>query len=346
VAFGVEAKHQPFTSRRWIEGGAELPEFHADWTTSTQALMAEDQWQFNDSTTGFAGFRLDKYDYTNWYFSPRLALVHKLTRQDTVKAIAARSLRRPMEILMLLDRRVDPGKSFDPETLDSFELRWERHQTPALSYDTSVAVERINAFDTALNGLQSQAGRFDIGVLELEMKYQSEHWQVSASHSYSQLLSARQNANVPVTVLSVADAVNGVGDDLGFWSNNLTKVALLYDVNETVKLSSSLVHYWGFPGIEDFSRWVTANAGAALPGTTYRRYGVYDGSNTRTSQGNTYWNLGVKWQVRPQLGVAIDGHNVLGFFDEKINKRDFIAANAGGYQIDPATVGVRVDYAF
>lgn len=346
IAFGVEAKHQPFSSRRWIEGGAELPEFRANWTTSTQALMLEDQWQFSDKTTSFAGFRLDKHDYTDWYFSPRLALVHELTGQDTVKAIAARSLRRPMEILMLLDRRVEPGKTFDPETLDSFELRWERQQTSALSYESSLVFERMNAFDTSLTGLQSQAGRFDIGVLELALKYQSERWQIAASHGYSKLLHAQQNTSVPVTVLSVADAENGRGDDLGFWSNHLSKLALLYDLGDTLKLSSSLVHYWGFPGTDDFSQWVTANAGTALPGNTYQRYGVYDGSNTRTAKSNTYFNAGLKWQLDPKLSVALDGYNLLGFFDEETSKRNFIGANAGSYQIDPASFGVRLDYHF
>lgn len=346
IAVGVEAKHQPFTSTRRIEGGAVLPEFEADWTTSTQALMLEDQWQLNDATTSFAGFRLDKHDYTDWLLSSRLALVHELTGQDTLKAIAARSLRKPMEILMRLDRRVEPDKTFDPETLDSLELRWERQHTPALSYESSLVFERMNAFDTSLTGNQSQAGRFDIGVLELAMKYQSGRWQLAASHGYSKLLDARQNPDVAVTVLTVADAENGVGDDVGFWSSHLTKLALLCDLTETVKLSSSLVHYWGFPGTDNFSRWTTANAGTALPGTTYRRYGVYDGSNSRTAKGNTYVNAGLKWQVDQQLSVALDGYNLLGFFDEEISKRNFVGANAGSYQIDPASLGIRLDYRF
>ncbi len=346
VAAGTEVRYQPFQSRRRIENGADLAAFNADWTTSTHALMLEDQWQFSDTTTSFAGFRLDKHDYTRWYFSPRLALVHELNEHDRLKAIAARSLRRPMEILMLLDRRAEPGKSFKPETLDSLELRWERQQSPALSYDASVVFERLNAFDTALNGNQSEAGLFNIGAVELALKYQSEHWQLAASHSYTQLLDAKQSANVPVTVISVADAENGIGRDLGFWSNHLSKIALLFDINRTLTLSSSLVHYWGFPGTDDFSQWVTANAGTALPGTTYNRYGVYDGSNTRTAKGNTYFNAGLKWQASPRLNVALDGYNLLGLLDEEISKRNFIGENAGGYQIDPASFAIKLDYHF
>jgi outer membrane receptor protein involved in Fe transport len=346
MAFGAEAKYQPFSSRRRIENGADLPVFHADWTTLTHALMLEDQWQLNDTTTSFAGFRLDKHDYTNWYFSPRLALVHELNSQDRLKATAARSLRRPMEILMLLDRNAEPGKTFSPETLDSLELRWERQQTPALSYDASMVFERLNAFDTALNGFQSRAGRFDIGALELALKYQSDRWQIDASHSYTQLIDAQQRATVPVTVISVEDAANGIGNDLGFWSNHLSKIALLYDLAPTLKLSSSLVHYWGFPGTDDFSRWITANAGNALPGNTYTRYGVYDGSNTRTGKGNTYFNAGLKWQPTQKLGVAFDGYNLLGLFDEEISKRNFIGENAGSYQIDPASFAIKLDYQF
>lgn len=346
LAFGVEAKHQPYTSTRAIEGGAVLLPFQADWTTSAQALMLEDQWQLTDSTSSFIGVRADKHSYTDWLFSSRVALVHELSEQDTLKVIAARSLRKPMEILMLLERRAEPGKMFEPETFDSFELRFEREQSKALSVDGSLVLERINAFDTSLNGNQSQAGQYEIGALELALHYQTDDLHIVASHGYSKLLSAEQNPNVPVTVITVADAKNGRGSDLGFWSSHISKLALLYDVRADLKLSTSLVHYWGFPGIDDFSRWTTDNAGGALPGTTYRRYGLYDGSNTRTAAGNTYLNIGIKWQLAPELSLSLDGYNLLGLVDEAISKRNFIGENAGSYQIDPASFGIRLDYNF
>jgi hypothetical protein len=77
----------------------------------------------------------------------------------------------------------------------------------------------------------------------------------------------------------VADAVNPKGNELSFWSKHISKLAWHGKVNNDWSVSNSMIYYWGFDGINNFSQWVTENTGDVLPSGAHRRYGLYDGSN-------------------------------------------------------------------
>ncbi len=81
-----------------------------------------------------------------------------------------------------------------------------------------------------------------------------------------------------------------------------------------------------------------------MQGNGHRRYGLYDGTNDTTHDGSAYLNLGIQWQIDQNTMVRLDGYNLLELFDQEWSKRNFIAFNAGSYQIEAASLGLRFDY--
>jgi hypothetical protein len=142
----------------------------------------------------------------------------------------------------------------------------------------------------------------------------------------------------------VADAENGIGDDLGFWSNHISKFTLIHEFDSSYTASTSLVHYWGFPGTEDLNNWVTDNAGGALSGKNYQRYGVYDGTNDRAFGSSTFWNAGLQKTFGKELSVRVNLYNMMGLLDKSHNKRNFATWNAGSYMTDPFSIAISFEY--
>lgn len=343
LAFGGEVARQPFSGERWIEGGAQVNDY-GSWTTYMHSLMFDFQWGISEPLTLYAGMRADKHSYMDWMNSPRLAAVYQASHRDQLKFIAAKSVRKPMEILMRIDRLNETRDSFEPEEFESLEIRWQRQQNNKLSFNNSLVYERINVFDASLSGDQDQVGRFDIGVYEFELAHKTDTSSLIFSHSYSRLLEADQHPNVAITTLSVADAENPRGNELAFWSQHISKLAWNQNITKTINFSSSLVYYWGFDGVDDFTQWVTENSGDALPTGAHRRYGLYDGTNQDASKGSLYMNAGFQWDPAYGTSIRLDAYNINEWFNQKSSKRNYIGSGAGSYQIEPASLRLKVEF--
>ncbi len=61
------------------------------------SLLGEWQWNLNDQWTTFAGGRIDKHTFTDYMYSPRLAVVYTPKDKDAYKLIWSRSVRANIE---------------------------------------------------------------------------------------------------------------------------------------------------------------------------------------------------------------------------------------------------------
>jgi hypothetical protein len=335
LAFGFEYSHEDFglDSPGFPHQPAYTPRQREDtrpWGTDTFSLLGEYQWRITDQWTGFLSGRADKHTYTQFLFSPRAAIVWMPTEQDTLKFIAADAVRR-VEDDVLRFMALENADFDEVEKLGSLELRYERqpceHHHWALSTfyeDTQTVAFARRA--TELAGRSQLLGEFQIWGIELEAGYRTETTRFRASHSYTDLvdgslLDPTIIQGVSAYPYNVLFADEPFGRHLANWSPHLTKFYAAHDLDDCWSASGSLRVYWGFPGAKDLTEYnnILFNTVGASPGL-----GLSDPGYNKSFAGNYYLDFGLERRIRDRGAVRLDFYNVLGWFDEDLNKRNYL----------------------
>lgn len=353
IAFGTELSHHEFGLRSpgWpvdndFPRSSQLNPMPR-WATNMYSLVGEHQWTINDKWTTFAGARLDRHTFTSWMFSPRLAVVHTPNDKDTFKLMWARSVRSNFDQDMKATALSDGGDS-EAEKLDSIEFRYERQHNENLDLAASVFVhyalqlvdwQQIGTFGTTTNiGTQRDYG------FELEAAYHTEKTRLILSHSYTKLYGFFLAD--PTTVTFVTAEPYGFGNDLTNWSNHSTKLAFQQKLNDKWTFDASLRIYWKFPGMNDYNKYNPyAQANGALAGTMNTTHKVIKDGWDEAYEGNYYLNLGLQYKPNKDLTIGITGYNLLGIFNPKLNKRNYLNSY-GDYRCQAPAVGVSLTYKF
>lgn len=314
-------------------------EVSPQWDTDTFSLFGEHQWKINERWTQFTSVRLDKNTYTDGLFSPRLTTVYASDDINVWKLMLAKSLR--MTFAEEMRWQWEHGQKVSPpEELKSAELRYERRQTPNLLLAGSVFYHDLDviAWDSGEYGVEFDSGTQQVGTMqqwgvELELQYKKKPWRAVLSHGYTKLLNFQRNSDAN-TVLTAEPY--GYGDDLANWSNHITKLVVGYDLNDRWRLDGSARIYWGFPGAKDFAQFVTdAQAPIAIAPGYDDPYGP-----------SVFLNLGLHYKATDHLTVRLDGYNLLGWFDDKLNKRLYGFNSYGDYRVETPALGLSVYYRF
>jgi hypothetical protein len=337
MALGMEYSHM------WFDGppvgygpGPGLPPTRNVWQTDMVSLLAEHQWQVLDQWTTFASARADKHTYTDWLLSPRLALAYAPTRHNTIKLIGARAIRRNGDG-ELRQEHVQTNEQGSKETLDSIELRDEWKPDENWHIGCGAFVERNDAigFDAAANH-SVRVGTFTIWGIEPEISFHSQDTRVTLSHGYTKLISV--DLETPTTVQGISAAPYGYGHDLANWSNHITKLAVTHDVTSKWGVSTSLRVYWGFPGARDLAAW---NGSQATPSS----YALNDPGYDKAYGPSVYWNTGLEYRPAGWLTLRIDAYNILGWFDQTLNKRLYYSRGSD-YSVEAAATALTAKMTF
>ncbi len=313
VGVGLEFSHM------WFDGGPVgygpapgVAPVSDTWQTDTVSLLAEHQWHFAENWTSFASARGDKHSYTEWLFSPRLALAYTPTPKDTFKLIGARAVRRNGDG-ELRQEHVQTNEQGTTETLESLEFRYERQHDDHWHFGCSVFVEQNEAIGfSAAENHSVGVGTFAIWGLEPELSYRTKNTKLALSHGYTQLFDS--SLATPDTVQGISAEPYGYGHDLANWANHITKFSVNHDWNEQWSSNTSLRVYWGFPGAQDLVEW-NGDRGAPLS------FGLADPGYDDSFGPSVFWNAGLEYRPTQRMTLRLDAYNILGWFDEKLNKR-------------------------
>lgn len=337
LAFGLEYSHMWFDGPRLGFGpGPGIPPVEDAWETDTISFLAEHQWHLGKKWTTFASARVDKHTYTDWMFSPRLALVFTPGSKDTLKLISARAMRRSGEG-ELREEHVRSGTQGDTETLDSLEFRYERQHDAHWNFGCSVFVEQNDAigFDAAANRSVA-VGTFRIWGVEPEITFRSEKTRLTLSHGYTKLFDSSLAS--AATIQGITAEPYGFGHDLANWANNITKLALIQELNGKWAASTSLRAYWGFPGAKALADW---NGAQSQP----RSFALADPGYDAAYGPSVFWNAGLEYRPTKHLTVRADAFNILGWADQTLNKRIYFFRGSD-YSSEAASVALSAKLTF
>ncbi len=346
VAFGLEYSHEEFGLKspgfpNAAPTSGRFPNGMPRWSTNTFSPMAEHQWALSSKWQTFLGFRADKHTFTDWLFSPRLALVYSPNSIDRYKFLAARSLRKNSdeELKLQFD---ETGTNGDPERLNGFEFRWERQQTQNLLLAAGVFFQDVEVI--AINSTLARSvlvGDYQIIGAEFELAAQTSLARYSVSHGYVKLLDL--DLVDPNSIQGISAEPYGFGNDLANWSNHITKMMAEYQLHPRLTANGSLRIYWGFPGAEDLVDF--NNLRFEERGSSSQAIGLSDPGFDDFAGANIYLNLGLEFKASPFWSVRLDGYNLLGVFDSEINKRNFIN-RVSEYRAEAPALAVTARYSF
>ena len=102
-------------------------------------------------------------------------------------------------------------------------------------------------------------------------------------------------------------------------------------------MNSSMQIYWGFPGASDFADYNRDVLNKKILTNT-------DGSQD-AFQETVFLNTGFNYNITDKINGQLNIHNILGWFDEDLNKKNrFIAM--GEYRNEAPAVSLAFEYTF
>jgi outer membrane receptor protein involved in Fe transport len=340
LAFGTEYSHMWFFDPSQADALDRSPVVTSrDWETDTVSFLAEDQWKITKDWTLFLSARTDKNTYSEWLFSPRGALVFTPTKKDTFKAIAGRAVRRAddEDLFGQFERAHTFAK---PETLDSYELAYERTLSDTMSLDLNAFYEDYDAI--GWNPSQQQAsslGEFQIAGGAAALSYKTSSTRITLSEGVSTLVHGSVPSDAPAAGQGISSSPYGFGNELAAWAPSITKLTVLHDITSKLTASTSVVYYSGFPGAKDYADYAAtlASPPSAVP--------LSDPGNNKPYGPNLFLNAGLEYRFNDHLTCRVDGYNLAALFDETISKRNYILRESE-FSVQPASVAISVSYKF
>jgi outer membrane receptor protein involved in Fe transport len=288
------------------------------------SILGEYQWDINEQWLMILGGRYDQHSYSDEMLSPRGALIYKVNKRDTLKFLVSQS-QRTNNATEMRNTYLDSGSNSATEEITNYEIRWEREHSKNLFWGLSTYYHDMELL--AYNENESRStivGEQSIFGADLEVKYTTEQLQLWLSHGYSKLDQLKLSEGVDRSLSS--SAPNGYGDDLANWSNHITKIAMIYKFTQKFEVNSSARIYWGLPGNKDYANYELDTNN--VPG--------YDGSNDRSFEESIFLNMGFKYNFSEKTSLSVNGYNILGIFDDDLNKRNYYGSYGDSRSESPA----------
>jgi len=359
----VPAYGKDFISLQWgsarTPGGVPYETAYAKgFSTNSYAFLGELNWKLNQAVTLIGSGRMDKYEWSDYAYSPRLAVISELNKTNILKFIAQQSVRLPnMEDLL---RANENNVSGQPEKLTSYELLytntdlapWEL--TPSLNYTKTNLIGWIGKVGSVTEGtIGNLADKVEIANLELEAKRKANKVEFGASQIFTRLLGFTMSQGVARQGISydqynVSGFLKGTGElNLNNWSDYQTKLFATAKVADNIKVHGDLVAYWGYQGIKDSmylydQRYGTSNA-------TWNA--LRSDLNSKGAGDPEYLlNLSAAYKVpmeKVELTTTVYAMNLLGFKRYWYSSGDS-ATYPGkiGWNEEPATLGIAIQSKF
>jgi len=303
------------------------------------SAYAEAVWSLNDEHYIFLGGRYDIDRFSDGALSPRLSWVWSFAPNQRLKTILSKSSRFVLSSQGQSFKQTT-GDKVGSESLKSLEIRYEQEFTNHWSFGFSPFYNDhdVTGFDFSGEIVNfNSIVEYQSAGFELELSYHNDNHKVNFSHGYTELLGADMDDLSRVQLITTEPY--GYGSDLNSWSNHITKFSYSYALNPQLSITTSLRIYWGFDGMESTQEFINAE-----PERFPNPGGISDAGQDASWQASYFLNLGAIYNHQ-SLSFRFDAHNVLGWFNEENNKRNFIF-QPNKYRIEAPAFSLAVSYRF
>lgn len=178
--------------------------------------------------------RMDKHEFSDFAFSPRVAVVSKLNDKHTIKAIAQQAVRFPtLNELYAFNYYQD--ENVEPEIKKGVEGIYQYLITNSIYFETSVYYNSIDQIAWTSAGYPDVVGRFDLLGADLELKYKTEKTTGSVNYSFihQQKWEPASSTEAYLTNIGI-DSINVALPNYGVNRiNNLPQHSLKFNLNHT-----------------------------------------------------------------------------------------------------------------
>jgi len=290
------------------------------WNTAMYSFFGEIQHHLSENLTTFLTLRSDKHTYSPWMFSPRVALVYNLDHNNLLKCNYSHSVRHADEADLYYNDVYQQTKP-DVEYIDHYELLYTNYND-AITFDAKASYNRHNVVsynDASTPGNSEYIGKVKFYTLEAKLDYTTKDYSFFISHNYTKQLDFDlRDPNIQRQNISASPY--GYGNDLANWNNHITKLRLNYNYSDKLKFINSLQIYWGMPGAVDLAHYNMETFDSS--GFAYYRLPLYT-DGTRAFEESIYFNSALVYKLNKQMTLSLHGYNLLGLFDEDLNKRNY-----------------------
>jgi outer membrane receptor protein involved in Fe transport len=140
-----------------------------------------------ESTTVLVSGRLDKHNLAELAFSPRIAIIQQLNKNNFLRLIGQQSVRLPgFHELYAIDYVLE--SSPDSEKLTGVEMIYSRIQSKNFTINTAVFYQTIDQIAWINEGGSGLVGNFETAGFETDISYKINQLNVALSYSYIQQL--------------------------------------------------------------------------------------------------------------------------------------------------------------
>lgn len=308
--------------------------YHPNWSSYLVSFYGEYQGKINDEMTLFVGGRADKHRFSRWMFSPRLALIYMPDVDETFKLVYNHSVRHSDDA-DLYSIYLTRGEKGDVEKIDHIEGIYSRSFDEKHRIDLSLYYDRHEAVSFVQHTMkQEYIGTLDFYGIEALYRYETPSLAFRFSHSYTKQLDFELD-DPSITYQNISASPYGYGNDLANWHTHMTKFFLEYKPTEKFSWNTSLRVFWGMPGAVDLADYNREKLGASTLLPIYS-----DGK--RAFGTSAFLDVGVRYRVSEETELSLYGYDLLGLFDDDLNKRNFFQRTSHYRDTAPAVlVGFR-----
>lgn len=310
-----------------------------EWTTEAVAAVGELQYQFSKKLSIVSGVRLDKHSYTNAFYSPKLAVVWKPSVDDFVRFQYSRSTRRSNDCELRRQVIEDLDREEGTETVDFLELSgdFELMKGLAISPNAFYSDYHIIAWNPSIRRV-NKVGNLTYYGFGVTGTYVGGGHDLKLSHQLTKPLDLVFEDPETYTSNNVTTSPYGYGNSFQNYPDHLSKVVYRYSISDWLTLTSSLQVIWRMEGAEQAAEYNRDVLGDV--------HGNVISDSSVPFESSAYLHLGcVVKDLLEGLSASIFAYNVLGMFDENLNKRvEF--QRTSQYRIQPTSFSVKLSYEF
>ncbi|MFC1555301.1 TonB-dependent receptor plug domain-containing protein [candidate division KSB1 bacterium] len=324
------------------------------WNSHMYSLFSEANLEIKSGFKALLSGRMDKNTYSDWLFSPRIALITNIFNDHYAKLIVQRSVRMNTAGQLYTDDF--NGNEYGTETLKGLELIYSAYIGDDLLLNLSCFRNNIDiiAWDDEINA-SNPVGRLKLYGIEGEYKQTLPFGNIGASYSFVKQLDWKLEEGVFRSSISYSDYNQPVGDgiqtgygnDLANWPNQAFKLFGRFSLLNRITFHIDSRILWDFQGSKDGLTGLS-NAVAGTADEAAVSNSINEVNNVNTYENDFRSNFSLSYLLNENFEMQFYGLNVFGANKNKRYSYDYgndKTAPAGvRFVEEPRVWGLKLNY--